>query len=177
MSDVAPVFRRRIGAYVVDCTLLLLGLFGLQLLLSPVNPIAAIISRGEYFAGWQLHLWVSATTTVPFVLYFAATIASRQQATVAMRLFRLRVTDLDGRRIAFGRAVLRAAILLVPFELNHTVMFELSAGPGKDAGPIVLVGIAVVWIVIALYLATAAAPPRGQSIHDRIAGTVVVSAG
>ena len=165
----------RLIAYVIDCALLLLALFGLQLLLYPVNPIVATMSRGEYFAGWQLHLWVSATTTVPFVLYFASMFASKRQATLGMHFLGLRVTDLDGRRISFGRALLRAAILLVPFELNHTVMFELSSGPGKDASPLVLVGIAVVWLLLALYLVTAAAPPRGQSIHDRIAGTVVVS--
>lgn len=174
MSQVTPAFRPRVGAYIVDCALLLLGLFGLQLLLSPVNPIAAIISRGEYFAGWQLHLWVFATTTVPFVLYFASMYASTWQATPAMRWFGLRVTDLDGRRISFGRALLRAAVLLVPFELNHTVMFDLSAGPGKDATPVVFIGIAGVWILIGLYLMTAAAPPLGQSVHDRVAGTVVV---
>ena len=169
-----PQLVRRLAAYLVDCTLLFAGLLGLQALLAPVNPISAIINRGETFAGWQLHLWVSATTTIPFALYFAATIASPRQATIAMRWWGLRVVDLNGGRIDFARAILRSVILLVPFELNHAVMFHLSPGPGEGAGPILIAAIALVWILILLFLVSAAASPLGQSIHDRIAGTVVI---
>lgn len=168
-----PLLFRRLAAYLVDCALLFVGLLALQAVLAPINPIMAIINRGETFAGWQLHLWVSATTTIPFLLYFAATIASSRQSTIAMRWFGLRVVGLDGRPVGFPRAILRSAVLLVPFEINHAVMFHLSPGAGQESGLLLIAAIAVVWIVILLFLISAAVSPLGQSIHDRIAGTVV----
>ena len=173
----SPVLWRRLFAYLTDCLLLFAALLVLQAALYAVNPMVASFRRGDPIDGGQLHLWVSATTTVPFVLYFAWMIASARQATVAMGVFGLRVVDLAGRRVTFPRALLRSAILLVPFELNHTVMFQVSPGPGQQAGPLVLAGIAAVWVLIAIYFATAAVWPRGQSVHDRIAGTVVVTDG
>jgi uncharacterized RDD family membrane protein YckC len=168
------LLSRRLAAYLLDCVLLFACLLVLQALLTPVNPITAIMTRGETFAAWQLHLWVFATATIPFLLYFATTITSRRQATLAMRWLGLRVVDLGGGRLSLGRAMLRSAILLVPFELNHTVMFHLSPGAGREGGPIVVAAIAAVWILILLFLGSAIVSPLGQSIHDRVAGTRVI---
>jgi hypothetical protein len=51
-----------------------------------------------------------------FGFYHVLYLTAPQQATPGMRLFRIKVTDLNGRRISFGRAVIRflAMILFQP---------------------------------------------------------------
>jgi uncharacterized RDD family membrane protein YckC len=65
---------------------------------------------------------------IPFIavvglwLYFAGMESSDSQATFGKRFMGLRVTDVDGNRISFGRATVRFAISqlfeLIPFGLN-----------------------------------------------------------
>lgn len=163
---------RRIGAYLIDCTLLFLGLLVLQALLYPVNPIIRIIHSGHQPTGSQLHLWVFATATLPFLLYFTVTLSSRHQATLGMRLLKLNVVDLKGNRISFGQALLRSAIMLVPFELNHAVMFHLTSQTAPPT-PMAWVGSMLTMVLIILYLLTMVLTPLRQSVHDLLAGTIV----
>jgi uncharacterized RDD family membrane protein YckC len=165
---------RRLAAYGLDCLLLFAGLLVLQAVLYPINPIVSMRQRGASFSGTQLHLWVFATATMPFLLYFAAMISSSRQATLGMRWLKLRVGDVTGRRVSFARAILRTAVLLLPFELNHTMMFHAAPPPGETPGVLFWAGISTVWVLIAIYLTAAAGSRWGQSIHDRVAGTRVL---
>ena len=119
-SSFAYLCCRAVG-YVTNCLLLLASLLVLQALLYVVNPIMALIHTGQRPTGAQLHLWVFATASVPFWLYFALTQSSARQATLGMRLFKLKVTGVNGVRLGLGQALLRSAVLLIPFELNHAV--------------------------------------------------------
>ena len=168
---------RRLAAYALDCLVLFGGLLLLQAALFSVNPILQMQRDGRVFTGAELHLWVFATATVPFLLYFAASIASRRQATPAMRWLRIRVERTDGSRVSFGRAIARSAVLLLPFELNHTVMFHFAPSAGSEPGAELWIGVASVWILLAIYLGAAFATHRRQSVHDLAAGTVVTEAG
>ena len=163
---------RRLGAYTLDCGLLLIGLVVLQAILFVVNPLIPILSRGLQPAPTQLHLWVFATATIPFLLYFALTLRSYRQATVGMRLLKLKVADVSGGRIGFGQSLLRSAVMLIPLELNHAVVFHL-APRNAPPPPAFFVGIATVWAVIAVYIATMLLTRRRQSAHDLVARTVV----
>ena len=163
---------RRLGAYVLDCGLCLLGLVGLQAILFLVNPIIFMLRRGLQPTPTQIHLWVFATATVPFLLYFAFTLQSSRRATVGMRMLKLRVADISGGRVGFGQSLLRSAVMMIPFELNHAVMFHLA--PGNAAPPpAFFMGIAAVWAMIAVYIASMLLTRRHQSLHDLVAGTVV----
>lgn len=167
---------RRIAAYALDCAFLLIALVVLQLVLAFVNPIVAIIRSGRQPTPTQMHLWVFATATVPFLLYFALMLLSSRQATLGMRLLRLRVEDKEGGRIGLGQALLRTAVLLIPFELNHTLMFHLGPRGGPPSVGF-YISIGVFWIVIAIYIASMLWTQRHQSVHDLVAGTVVYRLG
>jgi uncharacterized RDD family membrane protein YckC len=174
MKLASPV--RRLSAYALDCLVLFGGLLLLQAALIPVNPILAMQRDGRVFTGAQLHFWVFATATVPFLLYFAFSIASRRQATPAMRWLRMRVDRVEGGAdsISPGRALIRTVVLLLPFELNHTVMFQMPTPPASGPGLASSIGIAVVWILLAIYAGAAVLTRQRQSVHDLVAGTVVV---
>ena len=163
---------RRLVAYTLDCVLLLLGLAVLQALLLAVNPIYAGLRAGNQPTPTQISIWVFATATIPFILYFALTLRSTRQATFGMRLLKLRVADVNGKRLGLGQALLRSAVMLAPFELNHALMFHLAP---RNAPPTFAfyAGIAMVWGLIAIYIAAILLTRRHQSVHDLLAGTVV----
>lgn len=167
---------RRLGAYALDCGLLFVGLVVLQAILFVVNPLIASLRAGQQPTPVQIHLWVFATATIPFLLYFALTLRSSRQATVGMRLRKLKVADVRGGRIGFRQSLLRSTVMLIPFELNHAVMFYL-APRNAPPPPAFFVGIATVWAVIAVYIATMLLTRRRQSVHDLVARTVVQRVG
>lgn len=85
-----------------------------------------------------LRLWdiaiVAAVMVLGAWLYFALTESSSKQASLGKRLFRLRVVDLQGRRIPFHKAtyrfwlkILSLGLLIIPF-LNQTVSYDSRTG-------------------------------------------------
>ena len=166
-------FYQRFAAYLIDCLILFAGLLLLQSALYFVNPLIPIFESGQEPPASQLHLWVFATATIPFLLYFALMLRSARQATFGMRLLKIRVAKLTGEPISFVQALLRSAVMLVPFELNHAVMFYLSPrGEGPPSTAFIL-GLAGMWATVAIYIAPVFLTRRHQSVHDLIAGTVV----
>ncbi|HVL67783.1 MAG TPA: RDD family protein [Vicinamibacterales bacterium] len=128
-SEIAG-FWRRLSAYVLDCAVLLALLAAVHAALYGVNPVAGMIADGQQPHRWQLHLWVFATATVPFLLYFTGTTAGARQGTLGMRLLNLRVAKVDGSRLTVLGALGRSGLLLLPFELNHAMMFHLLPNDG-----------------------------------------------
>lgn len=163
---------RRLSAYALDCGLLFIALLVLQAILYVVNPIVAIIRAGQQPTPTQLHTWVFATASIPFLLYFALILRSSRQASVGMRLLKLKVAAIGGGRIGFGQSLLRSAVMLIPFELNHIVWFHLAP---RDAppSPAFYICLAGFWALIVAYIATILLTRRRQSLHDLVAGTVV----
>lgn len=163
---------RRLSAYVLDCGFLAIAVLVLQAILYVVNPIVAIIRSGQQPTTTQLHMWIFATASIPFLLYFALILRSPRQATVGMRLLKLKVAVIGGGRIGFGQSLLRSAVMLIPFELNHVVWFHLAP---RDAPPTpaFYIGLAAFWALIVAYIATILLTRRRQSVHDLVAGTVV----
>jgi len=78
-------FWIRVGAYVLDGLLLLIG----QLILSQLMASSSQVSLLSGLIGW---------------LYFAGMESSANQATLGKRAMGLQVTDLEGDRIGFGKA-------------------------------------------------------------------------
>ena len=163
---------RRCGAYLVDGLVLLGALVVLHTMLYMVNPLMTMVGAGQQPTAVQIHLWVFLTASLPCWFYFALTISSTKQATLGMRLLNLQVSDVAGKRISFGRALLRAVVMLIPFELNHVVMFHL-APKGSAPSPAFYIGLTGFWIVVAIYVACAYLTRHRQSVHDLIAGTVL----
>ena len=89
-------FWKRVGAYVVDSLVLALffGIGGLFLgyydvSSADVSSVDVLISLWGFLVPW---------------LYFAVMESSTAQATLGKRAVRLKVVDLEGNRITFGRA-------------------------------------------------------------------------
>lgn len=80
---------------------------------------------------------------------------------------------MNGERISFGRALLRTVVKLIPFEVNHAVMF-LPVPMAGEPNPGFRPGFILVSLLMMVYLASVILTRRKQSIHDLVAGTVVV---
>lgn len=165
---------RRVAAYVADCVILFAGLLMLQAVLYPINPILTMQRGGAVSTPGRLHAWVFATATLPFLLYFAATIGSSRQSTLGMRWMGLRVEEVGGVRLSLARSLVRSIVLLLPFELNHTVMFHLTPASGAEPSAGLWMGIAAVWLALGTHVVVMFMTPRRQSVHDLVAGSVVV---
>lgn len=161
---------RRLAAFVVDACLLYAGVVTTQALLytAGLHPFRAALEAGAWPGGSPLHLWVFLSASVPFWLYYASFHSSRWQATPGKRLLGLRVTDTAGGRLGFGRALLRAVVMLIPFEVNHFVILQLAGVDGVPYG-----GLALVYGLLAVYLGVMLADPRRRSVHDWAAASQV----
>ena len=114
--------------------------------------------------------------TVPIVLYFALSEASRFQATIGKRLLKVSVVDTNAQPAMLKQTLLRAVVKLLPWEFFHTIYWHWEGWPTNPAPPTTIqiiamaVGwLAIGWFVVSLFVGTRRTP------YDRIAGTVVVT--
>ena len=110
----------RLSGYAVDIGVTLAMILSVQGVLWALglNPASGAIDAR------LLHLWIAATGTLPALLYFVAT-SWLHGATLGQRLLHLRLLPADGEgRVPLPRLVLRYAVLLAPFELNHAAMLH-----------------------------------------------------
>ena len=120
---------------------------------------------------WQWKSFLLALATVPGSLYFALCESSRSQATLGKRALHVRVVDVYGARIGFGRALLRTLIKILPW----CIAYLASGFPGT----VLADGLQhprwlfVAYGLLALYIASAMMTLRKQSVHDLAAGTYV----
>jgi uncharacterized RDD family membrane protein YckC len=128
-------FWRRVIAYVIDGIIL-------GVVLGVIESVLVTLTRGNGVdagrsAGWSL------VVIVVTWLYYALMESSSLQATAGKLALSMRVTDLEGRRISFGRATGR---------FFAKILDVLTLGIG--------------------YL-LAAFTPRKRALHDYVAGTLV----
>jgi uncharacterized RDD family membrane protein YckC len=162
---------RRIGAHLIDSAIIYGAIGALQFgVLRPLGlaPDPQTVS-GARFEGYLL-----ATVSLPAALYLALTEGSGRQATIGKRLLGLRVATVDGGRVGVGRALLRAAVKFLPFEVGHLAFalpVPLWRAPGEFRA-----GFLVVWLLLGLDLLAILRIERRRSVHDLAAGTVVIRA-
>lgn len=163
---------RRLAAYAVDAALLFVVV---GLLLGGALGLVLYLTVGFEWArsGPLVWAYVFATVSVPFWLYYTLFEGGARQATPGMRLLGLRVSGLEGGRVGFGRALLRTVVKLVPFEVNHAVMF-LPTPLLNETEPDFRYGFILVGALMTAYLACVVLTRRRQSVHDLAAGTLVV---
>lgn len=116
-------------------------------------------------------LVIFALTVLPVSLYFAWQESSRG-GTWGKRRLGLRVERADGAGLSSGRALVRAACKFAPWQIAHLGVARLIRLPEPPAWAL---GSAVLALVlVAGYVALLYASPSRRTVHDLVAGTVVV---
>lgn len=155
-----------ITAYIVVLTLVTQAavLAGLPITRLFDNPI-----RADLFAFLLLVL--------PVMLYFAISESGPRQATWGKRRMNLCVTGSDGRRLTFPRTLMRSALKFLPWQIAHTSLFQIPGWPLNvvDIPAPSVIGFAMVWLLIFVYLAFLGFHPAHQTPYDIAAGCTVVN--
>jgi uncharacterized RDD family membrane protein YckC len=173
-ADSLAGLMRRLVAYLFDCVLLFTLVLASQAALFALgaHPFMKSLQAAPIPASTaKLHLWVFASTTLPFLAYFSMSFRSARGATVGQRLAGLRVVGKASNRLKAGASLTRALVLLVPFELNHAAMFHLH-GPNVAPGLAEAATGAVILICL-VYLALPLLRRDRRSLHDMAAASFV----
>lgn len=164
----APLFVRRLAAYALDVALLFVVLAPAGWLVQRALGVEPASGRDVWYAllaGFSLPAWA----------YFAAADASATGATWGKRRLRLRVARADGGRPRAGRALLRTAVKLLPWELAHLAAFGLAPADGSFSG-LQGAGLVLANVLALTWLASCTASGGRRAVHDVLAGTVVGAA-
>jgi len=167
---VVASFSRRSTAYAVD---VLIAAVAVQLIQGALY--LALGDARQYLDGgaqWFAYMWC--TVSAPVYVYFTWMESSQRQATLGKHAFGVKVCNVYGARIGVGRALLRTAVKLAPWDLAHAVL--CFPAPPWDGGPDVELrrGVFAVYALVGIYLATTLMTRQKQSVHDLAAGTLVV---
>jgi uncharacterized RDD family membrane protein YckC len=165
-------FWQRAGAFALDYIIILFYLVGITLLSLLVNSLFSV-SEWLFADRVRAQLTGFLLLTLPVTLYFAVGEASGQQATWGKKRMGLRVTDIHGEPISFWRSLLRTALKFIPWELSHTLIWEIYFSPGISSAW-VNYGLILVYVIIGLNIASLMMTRTHQTIYDYFAKTYVI---
>lgn len=169
--------RQRTAAFALDYLVILAYI----LLLAGVSVLLLISPPGARLFGlldqpWQRDALAFVTLVLPVMLYFAFSHSRPAGGTWGKRRLGLQVVRYpEGGGVVFGRALLRAAVKLLPWQLAHTALFNIPGwpqSPGTPPGWVIGLFI-LVWLLVLLYWLSALLSPQRRSLYDLAAGTSV----
>jgi uncharacterized RDD family membrane protein YckC len=165
-------FSSRTAAFVLDYALILGYLLGLTLLLFLLNSLFGV-NQWLFANRVRAQLVAFLLVTLPVALYFAISESSAQRATRGKRRLGLKVVDQNGARIRLPRALGRTLLKFIPWELSHTLIWQISFSPGADSVWISY-GFLLVYGLIGLNIASLFMTRQHQTLYDLIAKTYVI---
>lgn len=171
-----PGFGRRLAAVGLDYLVILIWVGVVTALGVAGRALAPGLGQALFSHPLAGELVGFGLLTLPVALYFVLSEASPSGATWGKRRIGLRVVTLDGRRIGPWRSSVRTAVKLLPWEVAHFAVWQLSAGPTVP-DPIPYLALGVVWAIVGASLATALVTRRRRGAHDLVAGTMVLETG
>lgn len=165
-------FWQRVAAFALDYIILLGYLLGL-ILLSLVFNMLLGVHQWLFAERIRAQFVAFLLVTLPITLYFARAESSPRQATWGKQRLKSKVTDSEGNRIGFWRAFGRTALKFIPWEISHTLIWQIYFSEGTN--PVwINYGFALVYLLIGLNIVSLVVTKTNQSLYDLITGTYVV---
>ena len=166
--DALSLTARRAAGYVADVALL-------AVVLVPLATVAALALGTEGLAGFDVWLRSLVLISIPAWAYFVVT-EHRWGGGLGQRLARLR-TVADGADgadgpPAWGAALLRTAVTLVPWELIHLAFFGLAVRLGEVTTAQIVVA-STAYVLIGAYVVVTWRTGGRRSPADIVARTEV----
>lgn len=165
-------FRQRAKAFALDYLVILAYLVILTLCFLLLNRFT---NGPEWLFADRVRAQVAGflVLTLPVALYFTINESSARQGTWGKQRLGLRVTDYNWNQIHFFRALARAFLKFMPWEISHTLVWEISFSPGANS-VLINYGFAVVYALIGLNIASLIMTRTHQTLYDFLAGTYVL---
>jgi uncharacterized RDD family membrane protein YckC len=166
-------FWQRVAAFALDYIIILGYLLGIALLSVLVNQVFSV---GQWLFSDRVRAQLVAflLVTLPVTLYFAVSESSPRQATWGKGRLKLKVADRNGSRISFGRAFGRALLKFIPWELSHTLIWQIYFSPNIQS-VWVNYGFALVYLLIGLNIVSLVITRTNQTLYDLLISTYVLS--
>jgi uncharacterized RDD family membrane protein YckC len=165
-------FWRRAGAFALDYIVILSYLLGLTLLSLLANTwfdLNQWLFKDRFQAQFVAFLLV----TLPVTLYFAISETSPRQATWGKQRLKLKVADRSRNGISFWRAFGRTLLKFIPWEISHTLIWQIYFSPEADSAWINY-GFALVYLLIGLNIVSLVLTRTNQTLYDLNTGTHVL---
>jgi len=112
--------------------------------------------------------------TLPVMLYFAVLEWASGNATWGKRKLGLRVTGAPGTRLSLLRSLGRTALKLMPWELSHTLIWQIRFAPAESS-MLITAGFILIWLLIGANVVSLVMRTTHQTLYDQLAGTYVVA--
>lgn len=164
-------FWQRLKAFAFDylvISIYLVLVVILFLLLSSFLAVNQLLFADRFIA--QVSAFV--IVTLPVMLYFSIGESSHKQATWGKQRLGLKVVDNHGNPIRFWRAILRVILKFIPWELSHTIIWEIYFSPETNA-TLINYGFSMVYALIGINIASLLITKKRQALYDILARTVV----
>jgi uncharacterized RDD family membrane protein YckC len=165
-------FWIRAGAFALDYMIILGYLIGV-ILLSLLLNIFSNANQWLFADRIRAQLVAFLLITLPIALYFAVSESSVRQATWGKQRLKLKVGDRNGNRISFWRALARTLLKFVPWEISHTLIWQIYFSPQTDSVWINY-GFVLVYLLIGLNIISFKVTKTHQTLYDLLTNTYVV---
>jgi len=165
-------FWKRVGAFAVDYLIIMVYLFGIILVSLLVD---ALFSANQWLFADRIRAQLVAFlfVTLPVALYFAIFESSRRQATWGKQRLKMKVADRKGNRISLPRSFGRTLLKFVPWEISHTLIWQIYFSPQTESVWINY-GFILVYLLIGLNIASLLLTRTHQTLYDLLVDTYVV---
>lgn len=163
--DQKSILLKRIGAYLLDISILFIILAPTGFLIQHVLGLSPSTAK-------EIYLTLVLNFSVPAWFYFACSDQTRRGATIGKRLLSLRTETETSGQVRMGKATVRTAVKMIPWELTHASGFLLAPALG-ELSPGNYAGIGMAYILIFVYLIVAWRTNGRRSTHDIVANTQV----
>jgi uncharacterized RDD family membrane protein YckC len=160
-------FWQRAGAFLWDYLIIVCYLMIITILF-----ILTHASEWLFTNRTQAQLSAFLFVTLPVILYFSILESSAGQATWGKNKTGLKVTDHNGTRIIFARSFVRTLLKFIPWEISHTLIWEISFSPQTDSA-FSTIGFIIVYLLMGLNIASLLMTKTHQTIYDLLTGTYV----
>ena len=170
-SQIYAGFWQRVKAFALDYVIILFYLAGITLLSLLIN---SLFSVNEWLFSDRIRAQLIGffLITLPVALYFAFGESSVQQATWGKKRAGLIVTDPNGARISFWRSLARTLLKFIPWELSHTLIWQINFSPQAHSA-LINYGFMLVYVLIGLNIASLLITKKHQALYDLLAKTYV----
>jgi uncharacterized RDD family membrane protein YckC len=166
-------FWKRAEAFALDYIIILCYLLGPVLISLLVNTLFG--ANQWLFANRVRAQFVAfLLVTLPVTLYFAVLESSARQTTWGKGRLKIKVTDGAGNRIGFGRSLGRTLLKFVPWEISHTLIWQIYFPPQTEA-VWVNYGFGLVYLLIGLNILSLVISRTHQTLYDLLTHTCVIT--
>ena len=145
-------------------------LFGVVFLITGGEPVQLSPYMGQLVA--------FLTLTLPALVYFVITENSSHQASIGKRLFKLKVSAVDGSKAPLSAIVVRNVVKLLPWEIAHAfiqaLFYYLNLHKEMEVPAWVLIGLVIPQVAVAVYALLPLLSHTEQSVDDLLSKTKVI---